>query len=142
MIRKISNSLMLGLVFALTGCVAPTQSSGPQAHALEKARDVFISEKALLLWVPSFTDPSSRVRSKAVRDFKTLSEMGKTGTINVAVASPKSSCARLVICDALSSIEGQLPGLTLLFVGDAADREAVQVAAEGHGAKFRFEEGQ
>jgi hypothetical protein len=142
-----AKSILMILAFSLVGFAASGQSSKPPPSVFEKARKVFGSEKAVVMWVPSsgaiadatFEALSTAGPSKMARQLAETLEKAEDGTFNIAIAGADSSKTRRVITDALSLHEDKLPGLTVLFIGDPSDRNAVQSAVEALDAKFKFE---
>jgi hypothetical protein len=136
-------TIIATLVMAIiaVGCVATQDASRPPQSVVQKAEHVFGNEKAVLIWVPSSkTAADAGSPSKLARSLVRTVSRAQGGQVSIAVAGANSSKTRQVITEALSQHGGPLPGLRLLFIGDASDRDAVRAAVESRSGRFFFEQ--
>lgn len=143
--KVISKALALGLaVSALAGCATvdpiPPVIARQKASALlgVGATSVWVPSRgelveATLMLIPHRTETGTRLADALSR--------AKDSEVRIGIAGPSSTLTRLIALEGLARVQGPLPGLHFLFIGERRDEADVREAVEKKGGRFLFAEG-
>ncbi|WP_431276022.1 hypothetical protein ACQ858_07020 [Variovorax ureilyticus] len=148
MTKRMKKVVAILLALALTACSAPSPRSADEAGAV--AAKLFKGpQPTYLIWVHSGSPSIGLAMASAMignigLDSPKVAEIHKAISqaadkpLHIAVSGPNSRFTAKATLAALSRVDGDLPGLSLAFVGDQADAVELRTAVEAKGAAFLF----
>jgi uncharacterized lipoprotein YmbA len=138
---RLSSILMVSTALLLSACATPY---GPQTDF--PAVYETLGSNGMVYWIDGGSNPLSAALANAllpadapvVVGLARQIEGAASGPVKVAVVGNRSPYTARVTVLALQSIKGDLPQLSLLFIGDSADQGRVRAAVEAKKATFYY----